>query len=248
MSEKVLKYLTGASIILMIIVNLLSNVIPFNGVNTAQVSDTYKVFFVPAGYVFSIWGLIYVLLIIFAISQLKVGGLRKIQIPIIISSIANCIWLLLWHYFQIGLSVLVMLILLALLIYIYENLKGQKAVLKMPFSVYLGWISVATIANITAYLYSINWSGFGISGSLWTAILIVIAGVLGCIAILRNRDYAYPLVIVWAIVGILVKFPGQRDILIGVIIAMVFIAVAILFVMKERFGLSQMNKKDSMLV
>jgi hypothetical protein len=229
MSEKNLKYLSGVSIIVMIIVNFLSNLIPFNNVNTAQVSDFYKVFFVPAGYVFSIWGLIYVLLISFAVLQFKSNGLKKVQIPIIVSSIANSIWLVLWHYYQISLSVLVMLILLISLIYIYENLKNQKAILKLTFSVYLGWISVATIANITAFLYSINWQGFGISGSIWASLLIVIAGVLGAITIIRNKDYAYPLVIVWAIVGILVKFPQQTDIMIGVAIGVVTIACAFLF-------------------
>lgn len=225
MSERILKYLAGISISVMIVVNLLSNIIPFNGVTTAQVSDAYKVFFVPAGYVFSIWGLIYILLIIFVVAQLKVNGLKKIQVPIIISSLANCIWLVLWHYYLIGVSVIIMLILLVTLIYIYQNLKDQKAILKIPFSVYLGWISVATIANITAFLYSLNWDGFGISGSMWAAFLIVIAGTLGAIAIFKNKDYVYPLVIIWAIIGIAVKFPGQSDIFVGVIISIIILGI-----------------------
>lgn len=233
MSEKTLKYLSGVSIIIMIIVNFLSNLLPFNGVNTAQISDGYKVFFVPAGYVFSIWGLIYILLIIFAISQMKVNGLKKLQIPIIISSVANCIWLLCWHYYQIGASVLVMLVLLITLIYIYQNLKAQTSVLRIPFSVYLGWISVATIANITAFLYAINFNGFGISGSIWATLLIIVAGILGGLFILKHKDYIYPLVIIWAIVGILVKFPQQQDILLGVIIAVILIMTSLLIKKKR---------------
>lgn len=231
MKEKVLKAASGISIIIMIVINLLSNIVPFNGVNTAQVSDSYKVFFVPAGYVFSIWGLIYVLLIIFAISQFREKGLTKIQLPLIVSSIANSIWLFLWHYYQIGLSVLVMIILLSSLIYIYRKLKDNKAILRIPISVYLGWISVATIANITAFLYSINWQGFGISGSIWAALLIIIAGILGGLMILRHKDYAYTLVIIWAIVGILVKFPGQMEIMIGVMLGIFIIVIS--FILKK---------------
>lgn len=239
MREQILKVLAAISILVMIVVNLLSNLIPFNGVNTAQVSDSYKVFFVPAGYVFAIWGLIYILLITFAVAQFRVNGLRKVQVAIIISSVANAIWLVLWHYYLIGASVVVMLILLISLIFIYENIKDQKATLRIPFSVYLGWISVATIANVTAFLYSINWQGFGISGSIWAAILIVVAGILGGTFILTRKDYAYPLVIIWAIVGILVKFPEQKDIMVGVIIGIFMIVAAFGFVqIKKRLNLS----------
>jgi benzodiazapine receptor len=153
------------TILVTIVINGLANALPINGLNTGQISDRFQVYFVPAGYVFSIWGLIYLGLIAFAIfqalpSQRENPRLRATGWWISLSGLANSAWILLWHYEQFPLTVIVMLVLLATLIVTYLRLGiGRTAVptaetwaARLPFSVYLGWITVATIANITALL------------------------------------------------------------------------------------------------
>jgi hypothetical protein len=241
------KLIASASIFIAIFINFLANAVPINGQNTGQISDAFKVFFVPAGYVFSIWGLIYILLITFAIYQLLPQSkdnkdLDSIAIPVIISSIANSVWIFLWHYNQIYLTVGVMLVLLASLIYIYLKLgigmkkvsREMKYFVHLTFSVYLGWITVATIANITDALWSIGWNGFGISGEVWAAILIVIAGVIASIMLYRKSDIAYGLVIVWALVGIAVKFSSVNEIVWSVVLSVVVILGSTGFILYKK--------------
>lgn len=214
-----MKYLILLATVFVIGMNAAANLLPFNGLSTAEISDSFSVFFVPAGYVFSIWGLIYLLLISFTVYSLtnKANDLvNKVAPYYVLSCILNSIWLLAWHYLWFGASVVIMILLLLTLIKIYllvssaENLHWS---IKHTFSVYLGWISVATIANITAYLSYIGWSGFGISGEIWAAILIVVAGLLAIVSILRHADYAYSAVIMWAIIGIALKFSGSNTII-----------------------------------
>lgn len=213
-----MKILVLLSTALMLVVNVLSNVLPFNNQTTAQISDSFDVFFVPAGYVFSIWGIIYSAVIAFNIylfyprkkDDSKTSVILK---AVVITNIANSVWIFLWHYNQLALSVVVMLVLLLALIYIYLKFSIRKDLtsnevyfVKLPFSIYLGWISVATIANITVALYSLGWNSFGIEGSVWASILVVIAAVLAIVMLLRHSDVAFASVIIWALVGIGVKF------------------------------------------
>ena len=149
--------------LLTLTVNALANALPINGMNTGQVSDSFDVFFVPAGYVFSIWGLIYILLIAFTIYQALPAQkdqpvLKSIRGWYIIGCLANSIWIFMWHYLQFNLTILLMAILLVSLILIYIRLRmanaaeistGMRWFVQLPFSVYLGWITVATIANAT---------------------------------------------------------------------------------------------------
>jgi benzodiazapine receptor len=203
------------ALIVMIAVNILSNALPFNGLTAGEISDSFDVYFVPAGYVFSIWSLIYLGLIAYAIFQLLPSQrenprLRRTGWWFVLSSAANSIWLVFWHYGYFALSVVAMLTLLISLIIIYWRLGvGQQSVsqaerwlVHLPFSVYLGWITVATIANITAFLDYVNWNGFGIAPEIWTIIMLVVAtAVAGLMAYFR-QDIAYLLVLVWAFVGI----------------------------------------------
>src|SRR5512141_1923730 len=169
------QYTNLLSVILALTVNVLASVLPLNGQNTGEISDRFRVYFVPAGYVFSIWGIIYIGWIAFTIfhflpSQKENPRLRRLGYLFAISNVLNAAWLFCWHYNLFGLSVLVMLGLLGLLIASYRALNVQQTVastaekwcVDYPFSTYLGWISVATIANITDYLYFIGWDGFGI--------------------------------------------------------------------------------------
>jgi hypothetical protein len=198
-----------------IVMNVLANALPLNGQDTGEISDRFDIYFVPAGYVFSIWGLIYLGLLAFTIYQALPAQkdselLKKIYPAYWIGSLANVVWLFLWHYEVFSLTLAAMLTLLASLLYIYVQIsresanldRNQKWLVKLPFSIYLGWISVATIANVTQVLFYFGWGGWGISPVVWAVILLVIATVLGILMIWREYDIAYALVLVWAFIGI----------------------------------------------
>ena len=222
--------------------NSLANILPLNGLNTGEISDRYPVLFVPAGYVFSIWGLIYIALIAYSIFQLLPAQwdnskLKRIAPLYILSSLANIAWLTLWHYEQITLSLAAMLVLLASLIAIYVNLEiGRKAVswqhkllVHLPFSLYLGWVSVATIANATTVLFVNNWSGWGISPVNWTVIMLVVGGVLAALVQYLRRDLVYNLVFVWAFAGIAVKHSQTQPVMLtSSIIAVLILLYAVI--------------------
>jgi benzodiazapine receptor len=199
-----------------ITVNALANILPFNGQTTGEISDRFPILFVPAGYVFAIWGLIYLGLLAFAIYQVlpaqrSIKVLDEIAPLSWLASIANAVWIVLWHYEYFTLTIFVMAVLLFSLIVIYLKLKAAKNAgnafrwcVQIPFSIYLGWISVATIANATQVLYVLNWDGLGLSGEIWAVMMLVVATLLGLSMLLRERDWAYALVLVWAFVGIAV--------------------------------------------
>ena len=178
-------------VIATIIVNGLANALPINGQQTGDISDRFDVFFVPAGYVFSIWGLIYAGLIAYAIYQILPAQrdnprLRSIDVPFYVASLANIVWIFLWHYEFFALTMVVMVILLVSLIVIYLRLgigrtlppSGERWFVQLPFSVYLGWITVATVANATSLLDFVNWNGFGISEQTWFLIMLAVAVVV----------------------------------------------------------------------
>ncbi|MDI6697230.1 MAG: tryptophan-rich sensory protein [Anaerolineales bacterium] len=207
--------------IVTIVFNGLANALPLNGQSTGQISDRFQVYFVPAGYVFSIWGLIYIGWLAFAIYQLLPAQrdnprLRRVGYLFVWSGVANMAWLFFWHYEYFILTVVVMLILLLLLIAIYLRLQIRKVqvaslerwCVDIPFSVYLGWITVATIANITALLSYLQWDGWGISPEVWTLIMLTAGVCIASAVSLTRGDIAYMLVIIWAFVGIAVKHAG----------------------------------------
>lgn len=206
------------SVVLALTVNILASSLPLNGQNTGEISDRFQVFFVPAGYVFSIWGVIFIGWIAFAVYQALPGQkesprLRKLGYLFALSGLFNAAWLFCWHYNQFGLSVLVMLGLLGLLIASYLRLDvgrtpvgtAEKWCVDVPFSIYLGWITVATVANVTTLLYYVNWNGFGIAPETWAVIMILVASLVGLLMALTRRDAAYLFVLVWSFAGIAVK-------------------------------------------
>lgn len=201
-----------------LIFNALANIIPFNGLTTGGVSDGISSLFTPAGYVFGIWGVIYLALMLYAVyqaldAQRDNPRLRKTGWWFVVSCIANIAWLLCWHYLQFPLSMLAMLVLLASLMVIYHLLEtgrsqvslGEQLLARVPFSIYLGWISVATIANAAVMLITLNWNGLGLSPQIWTAIVITVAALLGALMSWLRHDWVYGLVLVWAFAGIAVK-------------------------------------------
>jgi hypothetical protein len=205
-----------------IAMNGLANALPLNGQLTGEISDRFRVIFVPAGYVFSIWGLIYVGLLAFAVfqalpSQRQNAGLRRIGYLPSLSGVANVAWLFLWHYNLFGWTLVVMLLLLAGLLAIYLRLgigktpavgAGELCAVRVPFSIYLGWITVATLANVTDVLSLTAWDGFGIGPEAWAVILLVLATLLALAMAATRRDAAYILVLTWAFAGIGVSQAG----------------------------------------
>jgi len=206
------------SVVLALTVNILASVLPLNGQNTGEISDRFQVYFVPAGYVFAIWGIVYIGWIAFTIfqfrpSQKESPRLRRLGYLFALSGVANAAWLFTWHYNFFGLGVLVMLSLLGLLIASYLRLNVNRSSasgaewwsVDLPFSVYLGWITVATVANVTDWLYLVEWSGFGIAAPVWAVIMLAVASVLGIAMTFTRRDAGYLSVLVWAFIGIAVK-------------------------------------------
>jgi len=210
--------LTVLITLITITVNVLANALPLNGQGTGEISDRFDIYFVPAGYVFSIWGIIYLGLIAFTIYQALPGQrgnplIEKISPAYWIGNLANTVWIFLWHYEIFSLTLVAMLILLAALIYIYLQLSNassemtasQKWLVKLPFSIYLGWISVATVANVTQVLFYYDWNAWGLSAEIWAVGMLAVAAVLGLAMNWREKDLAYVLVLVWALVGIALK-------------------------------------------
>lgn len=219
MSKDSLRQLANIlSVALALTVNTLASALPLNGQTTGEISNRFPAYFVPAGYVFAIWFLIFAGWIAFAIyqalpAQRENPRLRNLGYLFALSGVVNAGWLFCWHYNQFGLSVLVMLVLLGLLIASYLKLDvgntpargAEKWSVDVPMSVYLGWISVATVANVTTWLYAINWDGWGIAPQVWAAIMIAVASVLGVLMTFSRRDSGYVFVLAWAFAGIAVK-------------------------------------------
>jgi len=205
-----------------VVVNALASILPINGITTGELSDLYPNLFVPAGLTFAIWGLIYVLLGIFVIYPLiprvrrdpqKVEFVQRIGPLFFISCIANIGWIFAWHYQILPLSLVLMLILLGSLLAIYLRLnigksdapKAERYLVHLPFSVYLGWITIATIANVTALLVDIDWMRWGLTQQFW-AVAVIIVGIAIALSVLFTRkDIYYSLVVDWALLGILLK-------------------------------------------
>jgi benzodiazapine receptor len=223
-----------------VIVNALASSLALNGRTTAEVSDLYPTLVTPAGYVFSIWGLIYVLLLVFVVfqalpSQREKPFLKQVSVLFVLSGVFNVLWLFLWHYDQIVLSVVLMFALLATLIAIYLRLGigrsevswKERVSVHLPFSVYLGWITVASIANVAAALVSIEWNGFGLANDVWAVLVIAVALLITLAVIATRRDVAYSLVIVWALVGIAVNQSAYQNIVTAATASVIIIIVAL---------------------
>lgn len=189
-----------------------------NGKTSGEISDLYPTLITPAGFTFSIWGIIYTLLLVFTIYQMLPRNreqpfLHQISVLFALSGILNILWLFLWHYELITFSVVLMFALLSALIAIYVRLdigKGEislweKICVHLPFSVYLGWITVASITNVAAALTAVGWDGGGIGQETWAMLVIVVALLITLTVIATRKDVAYGLVIVWALVGIMSK-------------------------------------------
>jgi len=223
-------------------VNALANILPLGGNTTAEVSDAYPTLLTPAGYVFSIWGIIYALLLVFTVYQAyqnrEAPFLSKISLFFLLSSLVNVFWLFLWHYEQIIPSVALMFVLLATLVVIYLRLQigksnvslKEKLCVHLPFSVYLGWITIAAIANVASALVAVNWDGWGLTAVNWASLMTIIALVVTLTVIVTRKDVAYSLVILWALGGIIVKQAAYENIVLTAEVSAVIVVIALVAV------------------
>jgi len=241
------------SLIFALVINYLATSLPLNGISTGEISDAIPALFTPAGYVFAIWGIIYLALIGFTVyqalpSQKNNPRLEKISYWFFLSSLLNGIWIFLWHYGQVALSVLVMLGLLYSLLMVYTRSKigivrpqgVERWTLDVPFGIYLGWISVATIANVAALGVVSGWNGFGLSPVFWTISVILVGVVLAFAMIMRRKEVAYPLVLVWAFYGI---YNAHQNVPAVALTAAA--AAAVIFVFLLGFQINRILKKSS---
>ena len=240
-SKRLLTLSNVVATFLTIVINSLSNTSIIGTNSVGEISDAYPTFFTPAGYVFAIWGIIYALLLVFSIYQVlpkqqNAPFIEKISIFYILCSVANIIWIVLWVNNYILFSTILMFLLLASLIVIYRrvdsigtqmSLRENLAVL-LPFSIYLGWITVASIANVAVTLVSLNWNGWGLSEISWTILMIGVAIAVTLIMILRKRDIGFSLVLIWALLGILVKQSDVQNIVLTTGSGIGLIAIALI--------------------
>lgn len=236
----------------MVVINSLANILSFNNYTTGEISDLYSNLFAPAPITFAIWGVIYLLLFVYTIYQFKKSKneelFRKINIYFIISSIANILWIFCWHNNFILLSVLLIATILFSLIMIADLLNKEKLskkdnfLIAMPFTIYFGWVTVATVANITTFLVSTGWEFFGLSEYIWMIIILLVATSIGVLRLFKDKRYSYGLVFIWAYTGILIKhisssgFSGKyiQVIITTSICILAFLVSEIIIYMKSR--------------
>ncbi len=220
-NKKGLSILVVVSYLITVTVNVLANALPINGVTTGEVSGKYINLFAPAGWTFAIWIPIYLLLGMYCVYQFSFNQrrpdnndrvVRKVNFYFSLSNAINALWIVAWHYELMLVSLVLMAILLMLLANIRTvishrsslNEKESRAI-RLPFGVYFGWITIASIANTVTYLVYSGWDGGGISDERWTVIVLVAGGVIGLVTFIRFRDIPYALVLLWAYSGILMK-------------------------------------------
>lgn len=214
------KYAGLLTFLIMITMNALANILPINGITTGEVSDSFPNLFAPAGITFSIWGIIYLLLGLYVLYSLRVLGhasrmkeetvVRTMKL-FVFTNLVNSIWIIFWHHLEMEVTLLLMVLLLLSLAIIRRRIakatlmRTERLFVQIPFSVYFGWITVATIANVTILLVSRGFTGFGIREDYWTVLIAAVGLLIGMLVTLKYMDLAYGLVFLWAYAGILLK-------------------------------------------
>lgn len=226
--------------LMMIIINGLATVIPINNKRTAEIAESFDIFFIPAGYVFSIWALIYLGLLAYSVyqalpAQREDSTLQKIGYLYVYTCAANISWLVFWHYEVFVLSLIVIMALLGLLSLIYLQLgvcrnrvsKAEKWLVHIPFSVYLGWIIIAAISNLALVLDFFGWNGWGINQEVWALLMLTIAILISGIMIFTRGDIAFTLVFIWAFVGIAIQNHSATMVAAGAWVGALFAGISI---------------------
>ncbi|MDN3723151.1 tryptophan-rich sensory protein [Aequorivita sp. SDUM287046] len=218
--KKTLQIANIIMFITMIVVNYAASSGVINGTTIGEVSDSMKNLFTPAGYAFSIWGFIYLLLLGFIVYQSR-SLFTKVRDDAFIlqtgwwfalSCFANIMWVIFWIYGYIEFSILAIFVLLFSLLRIVLKNRMELwdapisviAFLWWPFVFYSGWITVASITNVSAYLKNIGWDAWGYSESSWAITMIIIAGIINMVVTWRRNMREFALVGTWALVAIAV--------------------------------------------
>jgi hypothetical protein len=241
------------SLLFALTMNYLSNALPINGQNASDISAKFPTFFTPAGFAFSIWGVIYLGMIAFAIYQSFPAQRADARIAaarpwVILNGFLNGVWLPLFHYEQMGIALLVILGLLFTLIKMHEALQtGRKTssswvetlVARWPFSIYLGWICVATIANASIFFNTIGGStGYVLSAPQWSIVMIAVATLVASVFYWRFRDVAFLWVFVWAFWAIYQKQQGIEGVQTAALSAIVLLVLALIAGLLRRQSVS----------
>jgi hypothetical protein len=243
--KRAYQILNSAGVVLVLVINGLANALPLFGRTTGEVSSYYPNLFVPAGFTFSIWGVIYLLLIVFAVYQARdifrreavsMPFLERIGIWFAVSCIGNISWIFVFHANLILLSILPILVLFFGLLIAYRRLDVGKTrvpatetlTVNLPFSVYFGWSSIAVIANISAALVSLGWRGEPLPEQFWAVVMILAGTAIGLMMLFLQGDLFYVLVVVWAYTGIIVKRTQAGDALSVIIAAAIGIGILVI--------------------
>lgn len=246
--KTVLRILVAVSVLAMIVMNALANALPFFGRGTGEVSAFYPTLVTPAGYVFAIWGLIYIALLAYSVAQflqpLAADTLPEaLAWPLIVSNVANVVWLLLWQSLNIFWTVPVMLVLLASLVVAYRISRRDRPgspsamerwAVRAPLGLYLGWISVATIANISAALYAAHWGEWGMPAAWWGVIVLAVGAALAFLGLVRESDGVFAGVFAWAFAGIAVATSSSLVRMVAGALAMAIVAGIVVSVIARR--------------
>jgi hypothetical protein len=237
---RTLQYANILALVTMIVVNYLSNTGIFNGNTMSSVSAKYDNLFTPAGYAFSIWGLIYLALTSFVIYQSK-GMFKTKEVPSVVdkigwmfvfSCVANCLWVIAWLYDYTGLSVVIMLMLLITLMSIVFRTRMELDLVPLkqialewwPFAIYLGWICVALIANVAAYLTKVQWDGLGIDAITWTIVMIVVAAAVNIILIWQRNLRESALAGAWGLTAVAIANAQEMQAYVAIAAVVVILA------------------------
>ena len=219
-STRVTRFIVLLTYVYMVGMNALATTLPLNGQSTNEISDRYDTLFAPIGFTFSIWGVIYLLLGIYTVFQLVADNsvIRTINPWFIASNVLNGTWIIAWHYDVIWGSLLIIVALLISLIVINKATTairadwGNTVAVRLPFAVYFGWVTVATVANASAFFVSLGWRGGAIlSAEGWMITILLVATAIGISVTLVNSSMAYGLVFVWAYWGILSRHLSPEE-------------------------------------
>ncbi len=211
------RYLSLLATVAVIAVNAAANIVPINGVNTGEVSALYPTGFTPAGWVFAIWSLIYIGLLAFGVYAARVpdgrsGRVRGIEPAYLVSCLANAVWIFMWHHQQILASLVLMLVIFGSLLVVYVRLRavpagsrGERICVDMTFSLYFGWITTATLANLAAWFFDLGVYPFRLAMDDWAILTVVTATAVYTAVGVRTQDVIYTAVFAWASLGIVLQ-------------------------------------------
>lgn len=259
--DKVRQWVNLIAIIAAFLVNTITNIVPVDGISIKDIADNYfpNVLVIPANYAFSIWGLIYISLIALGIYQALPDQqdnprCRQLGYWLTVSSIAQIVWVIVFQYRLFVPSVIAMLAILIPLIILYRRLdifvrpvsSKEKWLINFPISIYLGWISVATIVNIAIALTDLKWNGWNLDATTWTIIMLVVGTVLAGLAAIQRKDIAFTGVFIWAFIAIAFRH-WEVFILAGTAIGLALVLLILAFVGRQKFRHDRTTYRESQM-